>query len=280
MADIRTCHWCGKRYDVNKVSGGWDVDRYNYCSVRCQSAAKRERQRESQKNKEAAEKFEKDHPLLSSIFKFFVVGFFAVLLIIGLVKQRGNNEQKTKEAAQETVVTQSSSEKKNFVQSVKQQEIEIDRETEDLIMNHNMDIDDIEEDFAEESDIEEIDEEIFEDHGIAIVEEEDFTNQKIYDIVDEMPVFPGGDHELIRYIEDNLDYPKDAMESGIEGRVFVIIIVEPNGSISNAKIIRGLGYGCDEEAIRVIESMPNWKPGRKNGEAVRVNMAVPVNFKL
>lgn len=280
MADIRTCHWCGKRYDVNKVSGGWDVDRYNYCSVRCQSAAKRERQRESQKNKEAAEKFEKDHPLLSSIFKFFVVGFFAVLLIIGLVKQRGNNEQKTKEAAQETVVTQSSSEKKNFVQSVKQQEIEIDRETEDLIMNHNMDIDDIEEDFAEESDIEEIDEEIFEDHGIAIVEEEDFTNQKIYDIVDEMPVFPGGDHELIRYIADNLDYPKDAMESGIEGRVFVKIIVEPNGSISNAKIIRGLGYGCDEEAIRVIESMPNWKPGRKNGEAVRVNMAVPVNFKL
>lgn len=277
-AYTRTCKWCGKHYELNQVHGGWDT--YSYCSLRCQSAAKRERQRENQQAREEAEKFEKDHPLLSSIFKLFVVGFFAVLLIIGLVKQRGNNEQKTKEAAQENVVTKSSSEEKNFVQSVKQQEIETDRETEDLIMDHDRVIDGIEEDFAEESDIEEIDEEIFEDHGIAIVEEEDFSNQKIYDIVDEMPVFTGGDHELIRYISDNLDYPKDAMESGIEGRVFVKIIVEPNGSISNAKIIRGLGYGCDEEAIRVVESMPNWVPGRKNGEAVRVNMAVPVNFKL
>lgn len=116
--------------------------------------------------------------------------------------------------------------------------------------------------------------------NVTPIEEEDFSKQKIYDIVDEMPAFPGGDYELIKYIEENLNYPQDAMESGIHGRVFVKIIVEPNGSISSAKIIRGLGFGCDEEAIRVIESMPNWKPGRKNGEAVRVNMAVPVNFKL
>ena len=201
-----------------------------------------------------------------------VFGVCAIFAALG-------HKQEPKEAAQETTVTQSSSEEKNFVQSAKQQEIKIDRETEDLTMDHNK-VDGIEEDFAAESEIEEIDEEMFEDHGIAIVEEEDFSDQKIYDIVDEMPVFPGGDHELIRYIADNLDYPKDAMESGIEGRVFVKIIVEPNGSISNAKIIRGLGYGCDEEAVRVVESMPNWKPGRKNGETVRVNMAIPVNFKL
>ena len=181
------------------------------------------------------------------------------------------------EAAQETAVTQSSSEEKNFVQSVKQQ-VQLDKKIEDLTIDQNTVIDANEEGLSEER--KEDDEEIIEDHGIAIVEEEDFSNQIIYDIVDEMPVFPGGDHELIRYIADNLDYPKDAMESGIEGRVFVKIIVEPNGNISNAKIIRGLGYGCDEEAIRVVESMPNWKPGRKNGETVRVNMAVPVNFKL
>lgn len=274
-----TCKWCGKNYDVNQLHGGWD--RYSYCSIRCQSAAKRERQRENQQAKEEAEKFEKGHPLLSFIFKLFIVGFFAVLLIIGLVKQRGNNEQKTKETTQENVVTKSSSEEKKFVQSVKQQEIEIDRETEDLTMDPDLVVDGIEEDFAEESGIEEeIDEKLFEDQGSAIVEEVDFSNQKTYVIVDEMPVFPGGDQELIKYISDNLDYPQEAMENGVQGRVFVKIIVEPNGSISNAKIIRGLGYGCDEEAIRVIESMPNWKPGMKDGEAVRVNMSVPVNFKL
>lgn len=123
-----------------------------------------------------------------------------------------------------------------------------------------------------------VDEEIVEDNVAPI--EEDFSKQKVFDIVDEMPVFPGGDHELMRYIEDNLNYPQEALERGIQGRVFVKIIVEPNGSISNAKIIRGLGFGCDEEAISVIESMPNWEPGRKNGETVRVNIAVPVSFKL
>lgn len=276
-AYTRTCKWCGKHYELNQVHGGWDI--YNYCSLRCQSAAKRERQRENQINKEEAEKFEKDHPLLSSIFRLFIIGFFAIMLILGVVRKREKIEQKTKEVAQETVVTKATSEEKNIVQSVRQQEIEIDRETENMTMDNNI-VDGIEEDYAAESEIEEIDEEIFEDHEIAIVEEENFSNQKIYDIVDEMPAFPGGDYELIKYIEENLNYPQDAMESGIHGRVFVKIIVEPNGSISSAKIIRGLGFGCDEEAIRVIESMPNWKPGRKNGEAVRVNMAVPVNFKL
>ena len=276
-AYTRTCKWCGKHYELNQVHGGWDI--YNYCSLRCQSAAKREHQRESQINKEEAEKFDKDHPLLSSIFRLFIIGFFAIMLILGVMRKREKIEQKTKKAVQETVVTEATSEEKNNVQSVRQQEIEIDRETENMTMDNNI-VDGIEEDYAGESEIEEIDEEIFEDHGIAIVEEEDFSNQKIYDIVDEMPAFPGGDYELIKYIEENLNYPQDAMESGIHGRVFVKIIVEPNGSISSAKIIRGLGFGCDEEAIRVIESMPNWKPGRKNGEAVRVNMAVPVNFKL
>lgn len=267
----KTCRWCGKQYDTGQAFLGGVQKNQSYCSKRCENAGERARQKE----REELKQFEKEHPL----FKFFIIGIFAIIMIFGFVKQRGNSEKKAKETEQETVVTLSSSEENNYIQSVNQQEI--DRETEDVTMDYNINmVDSIEEDFADESEIEEIDEKIFEDHGIAIVEEEDFSNQKIYDIVDEMPVFTGGDHELIRYISDNLDYPKDAMESGIEGRVFVKIIVEPNGSISNAKIIRGLGYGCDEEAIRVVESMPNWVPGRKNGEAVRVNMAVPVNFKL
>lgn len=108
----------------------------------------------------------------------------------------------------------------------------------------------------------------------------DFSKQKVYDIVDVMPVYPDGEHELMDYIANKVEYPQEAVERGVEGRVFVKFIVEPDGSISNAKIIRGIGYGCDEEAIRVIESLPNWEPGRRRNEVVRVAMTVPVNFKL
>lgn len=266
-----TCRWCGKQYDSGQAFLGGVQKNQSYCSKRCENAGERARQKE----REELKQFEKEHPL----FKFFIIGIFAIIMIFGFVEQRGNSEKKAKETEQETAVTQSSSEEKNFVHSVNQQEI--DRETEDMTMDYNINmLDGIEEVFSEESEIEEIDEKLFEDHGIAMVEEEDFSNQRIYDIVDEMPVFPGGDYELIKYIDENLNYPQDAIERGIQGRVFVKIIVEPNGIISNAKIIRGLGYGCDEEAVRVVESMPNWKPGRKNGETVRVNMAIPVNFKL
>ena len=108
----------------------------------------------------------------------------------------------------------------------------------------------------------------------------DYSRQKVYDIVDEMPTFPDGDHELLKYIADNLEYPQEAVDGDIQGTVFVRIIVEPDGSISNTKIVRGIGSGCDEEAIRVVESMPNWEPGRRKGEAVRVYMSIPVSFKL
>ena len=99
-------------------------------------------------------------------------------------------------------------------------------------------------------------------------------------IVEQMPEFPGGDKSLFQFIADNTKYPADAKEKGIKGRVFVNFIVEPDGSISDIKVLRGIGGGCDEEAVRVVESMPKWKPGMQNGEAVRVSYNVPVNFRL
>ncbi len=122
------------------------------------------------------------------------------------------------------------------------------------------------------------------DQGIEIENEEaqkesnDFSRQKVYDIVEVMPAFPGGDYELIRYMEDNLDYPQEAKESGIQGRVFVKFVVEPNGNISNVEVLRGIGYGCDEEAMRVVQSMPKWIPGKRKGKPVRVSVTIPVKF--
>ncbi len=84
----------------------------------------------------------------------------------------------------------------------------------------------------------------------------------------------------MEYIARNIKYPAMARESGIQGRVFVNFVVEPNGSVSNVKILRGIGGGCDEEAIRVVEAMPKWTPGRQRGKAVRVSFNLPVRFTL
>jgi protein TonB len=95
-----------------------------------------------------------------------------------------------------------------------------------------------------------------------------------------MPEFPGGMGELMKYLAENIKYPPLAKESGIQGRVFINFVVEPNGSISNVKVLRGIGGGCDEEAVRVVSKMPNWKPGKQRGKAVRVSYNLPVKFTL
>ena len=111
-----------------------------------------------------------------------------------------------------------------------------------------------------------------------VVEDEDRLG--VYMIVEQMPEFPGGDKSLFQFIADNTKYPADAKEKGIKGRVFVNFIVEPDGSVSDIRVLRGIGGGCDEEAVRIVESMPKFKPGMQNGEAVRVSYTVPVFFRL
>ena len=95
-----------------------------------------------------------------------------------------------------------------------------------------------------------------------------------------MPAYPGGDQKLMEFIAKGIKYPQIARETGIQGRVFVGFVVEPDGSVSNVKVLRGIGGGCDEEAMRVVKSMPKWKPGKQRGKAVRVSYMLPVNFKL
>ena len=107
-----------------------------------------------------------------------------------------------------------------------------------------------------------------------------YEEDEIYQKVDEMPSFPGGETKLMEYVGKNLKYPQEAREKGVQGRVFVGFVVEPDGSISDVKLLRGIGGGCDEEAIRVVKSFPKWKPGKHQGKFVRVSYMLPVNFKL
>ena len=122
--------------------------------------------------------------------------------------------------------------------------------------------------------------EVVEEYVAPVIEEEEVVEQEIFQIVEEMPAFPGGEAKLMEYVGKNVKYPQIARESGIKGRVFVSFVVEPDGSVSNVKVLRGIGGGCDEEAMRVVKAMPKWKPGKQRGKAVRVSYMLPVNFQL
>lgn len=102
----------------------------------------------------------------------------------------------------------------------------------------------------------------------------------VYDVVEQMPTFPGGTSELLQYISSNISYPASERRLGKGGRVFCSFIVEKNGSISDVRVYRGVNDVLDREAVRVIRSMPRWIPGRMKGETVRVKYAVPVDFKI
>ena len=102
----------------------------------------------------------------------------------------------------------------------------------------------------------------------------------IFTVVDDDPEFPGGMDSLYRWIDEHIQYPQRALENNIHGIVYVTFTVEPNGSISNPRILRDIGLGCGDEAIRIVKSMPRWKPGKQRGKTVRVQFNLPVKFKL
>jgi protein TonB len=115
----------------------------------------------------------------------------------------------------------------------------------------------------------------------------EFTNEEIvtedntiYDFVQVFPEFPGGEAALYTFLAKNLKYPKLAREIGVMGKVLVEFIVWKDGTIRDMKILRGLGSGCDEEVIRVINKMPKWKPGIQGGKRVNVMFRMPISFKL
>ena len=106
------------------------------------------------------------------------------------------------------------------------------------------------------------------------------VTQKVFDVVEVMPSFPGGQGALIQYLNSHVKYPVVAQENGIQGRVTISFVVERDGSITDVKVARSVDPSLDKEAARVVSSMPRWTPGKQNGSAVRVKFNVPVVFKL
>lgn len=114
----------------------------------------------------------------------------------------------------------------------------------------------------------------------AFEEEQEIKEEEIFLVVEEQPEFPGGYPALNRYLHEQIKYPNTAMELNIQGTVYVSFVVEPDGSVSNIALLRGIGAGCDEEAMRVVSAMPRWKPGKQRNKAVRVRFNLPVRFVL
>lgn len=110
------------------------------------------------------------------------------------------------------------------------------------------------------------------------VEEED--TEVVFMVVESMPSFPGGDAALFKYLSDNIKYPVIAQESGIQGRVICQFVVNRDGSIVDIEVVRSVDRSLDAEAVRVIQSMPKWTPGKQRGKTVRVKYTLPVNFRL
>ncbi len=142
------------------------------------------------------------------------------------------------------------------------------------IVEDDVEVDDIEID-AETDDDEEIEEAVIQEE-----EEEEVKEEQIFVFVEDQPGYPGGDAARIKYLQENIKYPEMAKESGIQGIVYVTFVVEKDGRITSVKVLRGIGGGCDEEAVRVIKKMPRWKPGKQRGRSVRVQFNMPVRFVL
>ena len=117
------------------------------------------------------------------------------------------------------------------------------------------------------------------DEMVAIEIEEE-SDEEFFMVVENMPEFPGGDAGLRKYIQNNVKYPPIAKEYNITGKVYVSFIVDKSGSVTDVKIVRGVDKSLDAEAVRVVKSLPKYKPGKQRGKAVRVMFTIPINFTL
>ncbi len=141
----------------------------------------------------------------------------------------------------------------------------------------------VEDDVDIEDELEIDDTEADQETAVEIVEidqEEEVEETQVFYIVENMPEFPGGDAALRSYINQHVVYPEIAKENGIQGRVFVQFVVNQKGEVEQVKVVRGVDPALDKEAVRVISSLPKWKPGSQRGKPVKVSYTVPINFQL
>ncbi|MDP5120703.1 MAG: TonB family protein [Spirosomaceae bacterium] len=123
-------------------------------------------------------------------------------------------------------------------------------------------------------------ENVLDEMVVVSSQDADLVGEEVFTTVEQNPEFPGGATEMYKYIGERIKYPKLAQQMKVEGKVFLRFVVQKNGEIGDIKILKGIGYGCDEEAVRVISQMPKWTPGKQNGKPVNVYFTMPIKFAL
>ena len=116
--------------------------------------------------------------------------------------------------------------------------------------------------------------------GVSAQSNTTSRTERLFDVVEEMPMFPGGNAALMDFLANNIKYPQVAEENGIQGRVVLTFTVEPDGSLTEVKVVRGVDIALDKEAIRVVKRMPKWIPGKVGGQPVAVKYTLPITFHL
>lgn len=142
------------------------------------------------------------------------------------------------------------------------------------------DEEEIEEEIEIELDVEIDEETVVEEVIVSEEPAEEEVVDEIFEIVEESAEPPGGMIEFLKWVGKSIEYPSQAKRMGVEGRVFLQFVVDKDGSLSDVRVARGIGAGCDEEAVRVLKTAPKWKPGKQRGRPVRQRMVLPINFKL
>lgn len=259
------CIWCGKEYEP----AFWTDD--GFCCRRCATHAKN--------NGVSGKTSEVSWGCVLKIV-MTVVFFIITVLIVGLTdsgkdsasEKKDSLESVERTSAKKDITRESSSaesaqdesaymmERLEETGEATQEETPVVAEPESAEVHDNVESDNAEPDNAEPETLEE--------------------ETKIFDVVEQMPSFPGGQGALMEYLSKNVKCPVVAQENGVQGRVVVSFVVERDGSFTDVKVVRSVDPSLDREAMRVVSSMPKWIPGKQNGSAVRVRFNMPVSFRL
>ena len=291
MGILCNCKWCGRQYDSGNSTAN---SRCKYCSGRCEAEAERAEMESRRARQESGGSGGGGAGCSPAMIKWGAIVFIVLVLIAMCSDDNEEEKQNDKTTPRTEQVTKTSKRETQAVRKpVKKMELvaeNVPTEETPQVVSEEVPVapsTNEEQATARQASKEQVPETSIEEqveNELEAVEEETLENalveESVFDAVEQMPEFPGGRDQLNKYYESNLRYPEVAIENGIQGRVIVQFIVNTDGSISDATVIRSVDPACDEEALRFINSMPHWTPGQTDGKNVRVRYTLPVTFRL
>lgn len=285
MGEIRTCKWCGRSYDPDKSRSHYS---YAYCSLRCEIQGEK-----ATNNSE--ERYQRN------CIKYFVIPliiFGVIISIFGDHDEKSDNKKKSAKTERTKNAATTNNESDATYNSAAESDIEkineslLDKTNEEAKLSATEEEQlELQEPVSTTDDTEAALNESSQSGNDAKTEssvtdenentsESSVVDNKVYSVVEQMPNFPGGEAALLEYISANLKYPQSALEQGTQGTVMLRFVVTGTGDIGEVQILKGLDPDCDDEAKRVVKSLPKFNPGMQQGRPVSVWYTTPVRFVI